>query len=224
MQVEPTPTTPSPSFATQQDDRRFVLAVARRIVRDEDVAADVAQDALLTAFRHRHDFRGEAHYRTWLYRIATTTALSYLRRERSRGRSMTVPLEDQRVDTLARAAEAMSPRTPEERLGDAQTAATVAEALAALPENYRSVLTLRLCDGLSTQQTARALGISVATVKIRTYRARRALQLRLRAMGASPPLCDDPLDDAPALVDASLGSALVGPGPRARAAAGRPAA
>jgi RNA polymerase sigma-70 factor (ECF subfamily) len=52
-----------------EQDRRFVYAVARRIVSDEDAANDVAQDAMLLAYRHRDRFRGDSRYRTWLYRI-----------------------------------------------------------------------------------------------------------------------------------------------------------
>ena len=61
-------------------ERRFVYAVARRIVRDDADADDVAQDALLLAHRYLGAFRGDAGFRTWLYRIATTTALGHLRR------------------------------------------------------------------------------------------------------------------------------------------------
>src|SRR5690606_30629071 len=67
------------------DERGFVYAIARRIVGSPEEADDVTQDALLTAFRNRDAFRGEAKYRTWLYRIALTAALGHLRR-RSRSR------------------------------------------------------------------------------------------------------------------------------------------
>jgi RNA polymerase sigma-70 factor, ECF subfamily len=174
------PSTASPAFAASEDDRRFVLAVARRIVRDNEAASDVAQDALLTAFRHRHDFRGDAHYRTWLYRIAVTAALSYLRREQARGRRFCALNDESQSSDQTLATAPSSPGTPAQQFAAAQRAATVVEALKALPDHYRSVLELRLCEGLSTQQTARSLGISVATVKIRTFRARRQMQDRLR--------------------------------------------
>ena len=69
-----------PTFAA--GDRQFVYAVARRIVRSPDDAEDCAQNALLLAYRHRDAFRGDSHYRTWLYRIAATTALGHLRQQR----------------------------------------------------------------------------------------------------------------------------------------------
>lgn len=65
-------------------DRAFVFSVARRYVRNDQDAHDIAQDALLSAYRYRDSFRGDSHYRTWLYRIATTTALSFLRSAKRR--------------------------------------------------------------------------------------------------------------------------------------------
>ncbi|MEZ4358570.1 MAG: RNA polymerase sigma factor [Kofleriaceae bacterium] len=178
------PTTSAPTDTPEpQDDRRFVLAVVRRILRDEDAAADVAQDALLTAFRYRDAFRGEARYRTWLYRVATTAALSYLRRQRARARRV-ASLEELSAVGAAPVTD-RSPSTPAQRLASAQTAAAVSRAFEQLPTPYRRVLELRLCDGLSTQETARTLGISVATVKIRTFRGRLRMQSLLGDAEAS---------------------------------------
>ncbi|HWN66866.1 MAG TPA: sigma factor, partial [Haliangium sp.] len=73
----------SPRLGDQE--RNYVYAVAMKYVKDEDTAADIAQDALLLAHRHRGSFRGDSRYSTWLYRIAATTALMHLRRKRRRG-------------------------------------------------------------------------------------------------------------------------------------------
>jgi RNA polymerase sigma-70 factor, ECF subfamily len=182
MQAELAQTSPQVPFSANEDDRRFVLAVARKILKDDDAAADVAQEALLSAFRYKDSFRGESHYRTWLYRIATTAAISHLRRERSRSRHLVLMLDDEDGNAqVGTAAVDASPDTPEQQLDDAQTAAAVAVHLDALPQHYRSVLKMRLCDGASTHETASSLGISLATVKIRTFRARRLLQERLAA-------------------------------------------
>src|SRR5688572_11483759 len=64
------------------DDRNFVFAIIRRVLRCEHTANDATQDALLSAFRHYAQFRGDSAFRTWLYRIALTTALGYLRKQR----------------------------------------------------------------------------------------------------------------------------------------------
>ena len=162
--------------AVGHDDWRFVQAVARRIVEDADAAADVAQDALLTAFRHRHTFRGDSNYRTWLYRITVTTALTFLRRQQTwRGRMVPMDHEELTVHNGS------APDTPADRLHDAQAAAAMAQEVAALPQAYRQVIELRLAQGCSTEETAQRLGISVPTVKIRTFRARRMLRERLAA-------------------------------------------
>src|SRR5262249_62296973 len=63
-------------------EREYVYAVAMKYLKDEDEAADVAQDALLNAYRHRASFRGDSRFTTWLYRVAATTALMHLRKKR----------------------------------------------------------------------------------------------------------------------------------------------
>jgi RNA polymerase sigma-70 factor (ECF subfamily) len=63
-------------------EREFAYSVAMKYVKDEDEAADVAQDALLLAYRHRASFRGDSRFTTWLYRVAATTALMHLRKKR----------------------------------------------------------------------------------------------------------------------------------------------
>jgi DNA-directed RNA polymerase specialized sigma24 family protein len=85
-------------------DRQFVLAIARRIVGDND-APDVAQDALLRAYHHRDQFRGDSRYRSWLFKIATSVSLSYLRRQRRR--ITLAETNEEEAETLA--ADAMSP-------------------------------------------------------------------------------------------------------------------
>lgn len=157
------------------DDRGFVYAVVRRIVRDEDAADDVTQDALLAAYRHRHTFRGQSRYRTWLYRVAVTSALSHLRRRRQHHADTTRSLDVAGAD---RVLESSAP-TPERAVASAETAGLVRRHVAALDPRYTAVLTLRLDDDLGEAEMARTLGISVATVKIRGHRARRALRDRL---------------------------------------------
>lgn len=154
------------------DDRRFVFQVARRIVRDDDAAADVTQDALLLAFRYRDSFRGEATYRTWLYRITASAAITHLRRRRRRQTDRTV--------SLGAIAHATAPGgNPEDQVARAEVAARTAAGLEALDARYGDVLRMRFVDGLSEQEVARALGLSLPTVKIRTHRGRRALRAAL---------------------------------------------
>ena len=165
---------PTTSAAAQlSDDRLFVMAVARRIVRDVDAARDVAQDAMLQAFRYRASFRGESNYRTWLYRIATTTALSHLRRERALARRA-VACEQEATAPLA-----APPTSPVDAITHAETAREVSAQIAGLPPLYREILALRYYDDCTEREAASALGVSVTAVKVRTHRAKRALRARL---------------------------------------------
>jgi RNA polymerase sigma-70 factor (ECF subfamily) len=165
--------TTTSAAAQLSDDRLFVMAVARRIVRDVDAARDVAQDAMLQAFRYRASFRGESNYRTWLYRIATTTALSHLRRERALARRA-VACEQEAAAPLAAA-----PRSPVDAITHAETAREVSAQIAGLPPLYREILALRYYDDCTEREAASALGVSVTAVKVRTHRAKRALRARL---------------------------------------------
>lgn len=160
----------SVSFAP--DDRDFVFAIAMRMLQSTADADDVTQEALLLAYRHRDSFRGDSRYRTWLYRIAVTTALGFLRRrKRSRVDGLdlvTSELLDAMVDPAG---------SPETQLVESQQLARVADALLALQPIYRDVLLARI-DASEPQVTA-ALGISVGNVKIRTHRARKQLRASL---------------------------------------------
>lgn len=153
------------------EDRGFVYAVARRIVGSPEDAEDVTQDALLLAYRHRDAFRGESKYRTWLYRIASTTALGHLRR-RKRSRELLSITDDPVGTTIADGA-----RSPEARLADAETEHAVQQAIETLAPKYREVIARR--GASSEAEIATVLGISVANVKIRAHRARRQLRDQL---------------------------------------------
>ena len=73
-------------------ERNYCFAVAMKYMKDEEAAADVAQDALLLAHRHRGSFRGASRYSTWLYRIASTTALMHLRKKRRSSKEVQAPM------------------------------------------------------------------------------------------------------------------------------------
>jgi RNA polymerase sigma-70 factor (ECF subfamily) len=158
------------------DDRSFVYAVIRRILRDPEAAADATQDALLLAHRHRAQFRGQASHRTWLYRIAVTTALGYLRKRR-RTREDVVPGE-QPIGW-----DVMDPRpSPEQQVAAGELAGAMTRALAEEGPGHQEVFLLRLEDW-SESEIARSVGISVANVKIRAHRTRARLRAALREHG-----------------------------------------
>ena len=161
------------SLRFDASERSFVYAVGRRYVRDEDAADDVAQEAMLLAYRHRHAFRGDAHPRTWLYRIATTTALGYLRRQRRR-EAWHSPRDLADVRAVAPAPAA------DDALATQQLAEQVEQEIAGLDEKYASVIRLR-ADDLRDHEIAIRLGISTAAVKVRAHRARAMLRVALAA-------------------------------------------
>jgi RNA polymerase sigma-70 factor (ECF subfamily) len=155
-------------------DRNFVLCVARRILKCEHAANDAAQDALLAAFRHYASFRGDAAFRTWLYRIAMTTALGHLRKQK---RSREDAVEE--IELLPKQLVDPAPR-PDENLAASELVARVRALLPQVPAIQREVLALRLADQ-TEGEIAVTLGISVANVKIRAFRARNQLREVLAA-------------------------------------------
>src|SRR5688572_13314723 len=119
--------------------RAYLFAVTRRILRCEDAASDATQDALLLAHRYRDSFRGESSHRTWLHRIAVTTALQHLRkRKRSRehlaitGQSIVEPIDAR--------------PSPEDQAATRQLAERAANALCAIDAAHRSVFLLRVLE------------------------------------------------------------------------------
>ncbi len=156
---------PDKSTATfGAEERRFVFSVARRIVQTDEDADDVAQDALLLAYRNLASFRGDARFRTWLYRIATTTALGHLRRTK-RAR-LHVSIGDVPLVDPGKSAEAT--------IADAEVDALVRRSLDELEPRYRDVLLAR--SEANEVEAALQLGISVANVKVRAHRARKQLR------------------------------------------------
>lgn len=165
--------TEKPSMPFGPEERRFVYAVARRIVHTDEDAEDVAQDALLLAHRHLADFRGDSRFRTWLYRIATTTALGHLRR--TKRTKVHVPASEVPLVDPAKSAEAS--------VADAEIDQIVRDAVSSLEPPYRDVLLARA--EASEAEVAHCLGISIANVKIRAHRARKQLRAVLaQALGA----------------------------------------
>jgi RNA polymerase sigma-70 factor (ECF subfamily) len=159
---------------------RRVYAAALAILRNDADAEDVAQEAMLKAFANIRQFRAEARFSTWLIQITVNESLMRRRRER------TVVMEgiDDRRDEEGE----YTPRDfadwreiPSEALERKEVRQRLAEALATLDRKYREVFVLRDMEHLNIQETAEALGISVASVKTRLLRARLMLRDLLSA-------------------------------------------
>lgn len=159
-----------------------IFRAARSILGDDGEAEDVLQEAYVRAFEHLGQFEGRARISTWLTRIAVHEAYARLRKRRL---VRFVDLSD--AEFLR-----MTPETDESSVSDAvdrrELGGMLRQAIDELPEELRSVLTLRLVEGMSTDETADCLGLSSANVKVRLHRARQRLRSRFeRLIGSELP-------------------------------------
>ncbi|MGN6106031.1 MAG: RNA polymerase sigma factor [Kofleriaceae bacterium] len=153
--------------------RAYVRSVAMKYVRDEQDAEDVTQDAMLLAHRYRDSFRGESRYSTWLYRVTATAALMFLRKQRRLAREIpsSGAIEEDGTGLLEQQP------APTDLRGDVIRRAevgTIADAVARLGAKYPAVFWKRYGEGRTETEIARELGLSVAAVKTRAFRARQA--------------------------------------------------
>ncbi len=155
--------------------RSRMVALAKRVLGDEETARDAVQDASLLALRALDGFADRARLSTWLHRIVVNTALLQLRRDRRRRYE---PLE-----TLDSGAflDVTSP-PPEATVAQRQVRALVRRSIDALPPTQRTILRLRDLYDLDTVESATRLGLSPNVVKVRLHRARQALRRRLEGM------------------------------------------
>lgn len=155
---------------------RRVYVTALALLRNEADAQDVAQEAILKAFMHLRQFRGESRFSTWLIQITVNEARMRQRRQHA---ELFEPLAESKDDDEA----AYTPRDfadwreiPSEALEKSEFRAILAKALASLGQKYREVFLLRDVEHLSIEEAAQALSISVASVKTRLLRARLMLR------------------------------------------------
>lgn len=174
----------------QGDKRAFDLLVEKywrklnrllsRMVRDPDEVEDIAQETFIKAYRALPQFRGDAAFYTWLYRIGVNTAKNYLV---ARGKAMptvserTFSEDEEGVDERLVAQDIS---TPESELLSKQVAMAVNEAVEALPEELRTAITLREMEGLSYEEIAQMMNCPIGTVRSRIFRAREAIATKLR--------------------------------------------
>lgn len=166
-----------------------MMAVARRLLGNEDDARDAVQDAFASAFRTIQQFSGQARIGTWLYRIVVNAALMKLRVRR---RQDEVPIESLLPRYLEDGHQAR-PAAPWPMDGSAtaegkENRELVRRSIEKLPEPYRVILTLRDIEGLDTAQAAEVLGIAESAAKTRLHRARQALRALLDAQFAGDSL------------------------------------
>jgi len=154
-----------------------MLAVARRILRDDEDARDAVQDAFLQAFENLDGFEGGSRISTWLHRIAVNAALMKLRSRRSKHEEPIEPLLPSFLpDGHRENPEPAWALDAADELDRRRRLTFVRAQIDRLPERYRTVLLLRDVEDFSTEEAARALGIGADAVKMRLHRARQALR------------------------------------------------
>jgi RNA polymerase sigma-70 factor, ECF subfamily len=176
--------------AQKGDKRAFDLLVLKyqqkvanlisRYIRDPSEVLDVSQDAFLKAYRALPAFRGESAFYTWLYRIAVNTVKNHLvaQGRRPPGDDVEAELAEQ-MDMGVRLRET---GTPERQLLSDEIAQTVQRALDDLPDDLRTAIVLREFEGMSYEEIATAMECPIGTVRSRIFRARDAIDKRLRPL------------------------------------------
>jgi RNA polymerase sigma-70 factor (ECF subfamily) len=157
---------------------RNVFRIAQHITHSREDAEDVVQEAFLKAYSNLDQFQGNSKFYTWLVRIAVNEALMKLRRrrpERFVSLDEDVKTED---DSLPREVADWSPN-PEQLYNQSELRDILSRTIQGLPPTFRTVFVLRDVEGLSTEETAEALELSVPAVKSRLLRARLQLRERL---------------------------------------------
>ena len=158
-----------------------MLAVALRIVRNEEDARDVVQTAYLSAFKSLGRFEGGCLLSTWLHRIVVNAALMKLRSRRRRPEESIEPLLPTYLEDGHHTEQFSRNDIPADQLIEkAETRATVRACIEQLPDRYRSILIMRDIEDISTTEVAAMLGVTPNAVKIRLHRARQALATLLR--------------------------------------------
>lgn len=157
-----------------------IISVVTRYVSDWSEAQDVAQEAFIRAYRALGAFRGDSAFYTWIYKIAINTAKNHLV---SRGRRP--PIGDIAIEDavlLDGASQLRERATPERELLRQEIEQTVFGTVEELPEELRTAITLREVDGLSYEEIAKAMNCPIGTVRSRIFRAREAIDEKLRPL------------------------------------------
>lgn len=164
-----------------QKYHRRLMRLLSRMVRNQEEVEDIAQETFIKAYRALPQFRGDAAFYTWLYRIGVNTARNYLS---SRKRQMPT-ISDQAMnddDDVDERIVAQDINTPESMLLSKQVAMAVNDAVEALPEELRTAITLREMEGMSYEEIAEMMVCPIGTVRSRIFRAREAIAAKLRPL------------------------------------------
>ena len=173
---------------------RKAYALAFGVLRHQDDALDVVQDAFIKAHKYLDKFEGHSSFYTWLYRIVMNLAIDHLRKHR---RVKPVELDEQHLDESD---DALLPKilgaNPGRALMDKEIRARIDQALGELSDNHRAVLIMRELEGMSYEEMAQAMGCSKGTIMSRLFHARKNMQKQLVDLVDRVPAAEDEEDAA----------------------------
>ena len=157
-----------------------IISLVSRYVADRAEAMDVSQEAFIKAYRALKRFRGDSAFYTWLYRIAINTAKNHLVAQGRRPPQSdvdAVDAEQYQIDSRLK-----DHASPEHELLREEIEQTIHDAIAELPEDLRVAITLREMEGMSYEDIATTMECPIGTVRSRIFRAREAIDQRLRPL------------------------------------------
>ncbi|SFC99602.1 RNA polymerase, sigma-24 subunit, RpoE [Thiohalospira halophila DSM 15071] len=157
-----------------------ITKLVGRYVDDHAEVLDVTQDAFIKAYRALDRFRGDSAFYTWLYRIAINTAKNHLVAQGRRPPGSDVDVDD--AEQIAGYGSFSDSGTPERMALRDEIEQTVFDAIEALPEDLRTAITLRELEGMSYEEIAAAMDCPIGTVRSRIFRAREAIENRLKPL------------------------------------------
>lgn len=176
------------------DQRAFELLVLKyqgriqrligRMVRDVNLVEDIAQETFIRAYRALHQFRGDAQFYTWLYRIAVNTAKKCLLELKHEPTVLDggFQISEDENETSRPKNEPTTDETPESVLAAKEIGQVVNAAMEALPADLRQAVTLREIEGMTYEEIAAIMDCPIGTVRSRIFRAREAISARIRPM------------------------------------------
>jgi len=163
---------------------RKIFRLAQNITQNREDAEDAMQEAFFKAYTHLDRFQGDSRFYTWLVRIAVNEALMKLRKRRPGEFSLDEPVETENEELLPREVADWGP-SPEQRFARSQMNEILTGAIEKLNPDFRIVFVLRDIEEMSTEETAKLLGLSIPAVKSRLLRARLRLRQRLNPIFAT---------------------------------------
>ncbi len=157
-----------------------ILSIISRFISDHAEINDVAQDAFIKAYRALPNFRGESAFYTWLYRIAINTAKNYLTAKGRRPPASDIDSQD--AESYGVGVALRENASPERLLMRDQLKDVIFNTIDELPEDLKTAITLREMEGLSYEEIAESMDCPVGTVRSRIFRAREAIDEKMRPL------------------------------------------